>query len=50
MSHGPRVCLASATSDHLFQNLFSGIGHSEDLKEAGIDMIHELPSVGRNFR
>ena len=29
---------------------FSAIGNSEDLKEAGIDLVHELPSVGRNLR
>ena len=33
----------------IIQNL-SGIGHQEDLKEAGVDLVHELPSVGRNFR
>ena len=28
----------------------SGIGHPDDLKQAGVDLIHELPSVGQNLR
>lgn len=41
------LCAGAINSPQLLQ--LSGIGPAEWLKEAGVDVVHALPGVGRNF-
>jgi choline dehydrogenase len=41
------LCAGAIGSPHILQ--MSGIGPKDVLKEAGIDMLHELPGVGENL-
>lgn len=47
--HAPRIVLAAGAikSPHLLA--LSGIGPAAELKAAGIDVIHDLPGVGKGF-
>ncbi|MEW6597659.1 MAG: choline dehydrogenase [Pseudomonadota bacterium] len=42
------LCAGAINTPHLL--LLSGIGHADDLKQAGISLTHHLPGVGRGLK